>query len=175
MRPGTTALDGRFRPGLHYFVGGNTKVYGGALFRLRHRTSGKSFTPMALSPAWPVGYDEFEPYYTAAEDLFHVHGLRGEDPTEPLGKRTLSPIRRSATSPASRRSATHWNARATIHSLCRSAILLGRGRGWPCSRNSLLHPLQRVRRLSLPHQRQGRRAGHLRRSRRCGLTRISRW
>ena len=28
--------EGRtFHPGLHYFVGGNTKVYGGALFRLR--------------------------------------------------------------------------------------------------------------------------------------------
>jgi choline dehydrogenase-like flavoprotein len=36
-----------------------------------------------VSPAWPLGYDVFEPYYGEAERLFHVHGLRGEDPTEP--------------------------------------------------------------------------------------------
>src|SRR4029453_15869327 len=36
-----------------------------------------------ISPAWPVGYDEFEPYYTEAERLYHVDGNRGEDPTEP--------------------------------------------------------------------------------------------
>ena len=27
--------------------------------------------------------EAFEPYYQAAEELYHVHGLRGEDPTEP--------------------------------------------------------------------------------------------
>ena len=31
----------------------------------------------------PLGYDVFEPYYCKAETLFHVHGKRGEDPTEP--------------------------------------------------------------------------------------------
>ena len=36
-----------------------------------------------LSPAWPIGYDEMEPYYTLAEQLYCVHGARGEDPTEP--------------------------------------------------------------------------------------------
>jgi choline dehydrogenase-like flavoprotein len=36
-----------------------------------------------VSPAWPLGYDVFEPYYCEAEALFHVHGQRGEDPTEP--------------------------------------------------------------------------------------------
>src|SRR5262249_17750981 len=35
-----------------------------------------------LSPAWPVDYDDFEPWYTAAEWLYHVHGNAGEDPTE---------------------------------------------------------------------------------------------
>ena len=72
-----------FRPGLHYWVGGNSKVYGSALFRLRE----KDFTGVrhedGLSPAWPVGYDVFEPYYCQAEALFHVHGQRGEDPHEP--------------------------------------------------------------------------------------------
>jgi len=76
--------DGRtFRPGLHYFVGGNSKVYGGVLLRLRERDFDEIKHPDGISPAWPVKYDVFEPYYQAAEELFHVHGLRGEDPTEP--------------------------------------------------------------------------------------------
>ena len=36
-----------------------------------------------ISPAWPITYDDLEPYYTQAENLYHVHGKRGEDPTEP--------------------------------------------------------------------------------------------
>jgi choline dehydrogenase-like flavoprotein len=76
--------DGKsFHPGLHYFVGGNTKVYGGALFRLREKDFGEVVHCDGVSPAWPLGYDAFEPYYTEAETLFHVHGLRGADPTEP--------------------------------------------------------------------------------------------
>jgi choline dehydrogenase-like flavoprotein len=71
-----------FRPGLHYFVGGNSKVYGGVLLRLRKEDFGEIRHPDGISPAWPVGYDEFEPYYQAAEELYHVHGQRGEDPTE---------------------------------------------------------------------------------------------
>jgi choline dehydrogenase-like flavoprotein len=35
------------------------------------------------SPAWPLVYEELEPYYTAAERMYQVHGARGEDPTEP--------------------------------------------------------------------------------------------
>ncbi|MGI4795740.1 MAG: GMC oxidoreductase [Janthinobacterium lividum] len=73
----------KFHPGLHYFVGGNSKVYGSALFRLRERDFGELQHKDGISPAWPVGYDEFEPYYTKAEALYHVHGQRGEDPTEP--------------------------------------------------------------------------------------------
>ena len=72
-----------FHPGLHYFVGGNTKVYGGALFRLREKDFGELVHSDGVSPAWPLGYDVFEPYYTRAEQLFHVHGQRGIDPTEP--------------------------------------------------------------------------------------------
>ncbi len=76
--------DGRsFHPGLHYYVGGNSKVYGSALLRLRERDFGELRHKDGVSPAWPVGYDVFEPYYAAAETLYHVHGQRGEDPTEP--------------------------------------------------------------------------------------------
>ncbi len=72
-----------FRPGLHRFVGGNSKVYGAALFRLRERDFGEVRHKDGVSPAWPLGYDAFEPYYTQAEALYHVHGQRGEDPNEP--------------------------------------------------------------------------------------------
>jgi choline dehydrogenase-like flavoprotein len=72
-----------FHPGLHYFVGGNSKVFGGVLLRLRERDFGEVRHADGVSPAWPLGYDIFEPYYGVAEKLFHVHGLRGEDPTEP--------------------------------------------------------------------------------------------
>ncbi len=72
-----------FAPQLHYFVGGNSKVYGGALFRLRERDFGEVVHAGGISPAWPLDYAAFEPWYQAAEDLFEVHGERGEDPLEP--------------------------------------------------------------------------------------------
>ena len=76
--------DGRsFQPGLHYYVGGNSKVYGAALFRLRERDFEAIQHKDGLSPEWPLKYEDFEPYYTEAEKLFVVHGKRGEDPTEP--------------------------------------------------------------------------------------------
>ncbi len=72
-----------FHPGLHYWVGGNSKVYGAALFRLREADFGEVRHADGLSPAWPLGYAAFEPYYCQAEALFRVRGQRGEDPTEP--------------------------------------------------------------------------------------------
>jgi len=72
-----------FRPGIHYFVGGNTKVYGSALMRLRERDFGKAKHHDGVSPAWPITYEDLAPYYTKAEHLYHVHGLRGSDPMEP--------------------------------------------------------------------------------------------
>src|SRR5579872_7362447 len=76
--------DGRsFHPGLHYFVGGNSKVYGAALLRLREKDFGDLRHADGVSPAWPIAYADFEPWYAEAERLFHVHGVRGEDPNEP--------------------------------------------------------------------------------------------
>lgn len=72
----------QFHPGIQYFVGGNTKVYGAALFRLRPQDFGEIRHYGGLSPAWPIGYDELEPYYSQAEQLYQVHGEHGEDPTE---------------------------------------------------------------------------------------------
>jgi choline dehydrogenase-like flavoprotein len=72
-----------FQPQVHYYVGGATKLYGAALYRLRKEDFGELRHHDGISPAWPISYDELEPYYTQAEALYHVHGARGEDPTEP--------------------------------------------------------------------------------------------
>ncbi len=72
-----------FHPGIHYYVGGNTKVYGAALFRLREHDFQELRHHDGVSPAWPLSYNDFEPYYTQAEHLYHVHGKHGVDPTDP--------------------------------------------------------------------------------------------
>jgi choline dehydrogenase-like flavoprotein len=70
-------------PHTNYAVGGNTKFYGAALFRLRREDFGELKHWGGISPAWPIGYEDLEPYYTRAERLYHVHGARGLDPTDP--------------------------------------------------------------------------------------------
>jgi choline dehydrogenase-like flavoprotein len=72
-----------FHPGIHYNVGGNSKVYGAALLRMRAQDFGEVKHHGGISPEWPIRYDDLEPYYTQAEHLYHVHGRHGEDPTGP--------------------------------------------------------------------------------------------
>lgn len=72
-----------YRPGVHYFVGGNTKVYGAALPRFRKEDFDALEHEGGTSPAWPITYEELEPYYVEAEQLYRVHGAAGQDPTEP--------------------------------------------------------------------------------------------
>jgi choline dehydrogenase-like flavoprotein len=72
-----------FQPQIHYFVGGATKLYGAALYRLRREDFGELKHHGGISPPWPIDYDDMEPYYTKAEQLYQVRGARGEDPTEP--------------------------------------------------------------------------------------------
>ena len=72
-----------FQPQVHYCVGGATKLYGAALYRFRKEDFGELRHHGGVSPAWPIAYEEMEPYYMAAERLYQVHGARGEDPTEP--------------------------------------------------------------------------------------------
>ena len=81
--PGATPDGEEFQPQIHYYVGGATKLYGAALYRLRAEDFGELRHHDGISPAWPIGYDEMEPYYTLAEQRYQVHGARGEDPTEP--------------------------------------------------------------------------------------------
>ncbi len=76
--------DGKpLHPHTNYCVGGNTKFYGAALFRLRKEDFGEVRHYGGISPAWPISYEELEPYYLRAEHLYHVHGERGADPAEP--------------------------------------------------------------------------------------------
>jgi choline dehydrogenase-like flavoprotein len=72
-----------FQPQVHYFVGGATKMYGAALYRLRREDFGELREYDGISPAWPISYDEMEPFYGKAEQMYQVHGERGVDPTEP--------------------------------------------------------------------------------------------
>jgi choline dehydrogenase-like flavoprotein len=72
-----------FNPGQFYFVGGHTKFYGTAMFRFRERDFDATEHEDGISPAWPIGYADLEPYYAQAERLFGVHGRAGDDPTEP--------------------------------------------------------------------------------------------
>src|SRR6266536_2836431 len=77
--------EGRpLHPHTNYYVGGNTKFYGAALFRLRERDFGELVHHGGTSPAWPISYADLEPYYAEAERIYQVHGERGVDPTEPL-------------------------------------------------------------------------------------------
>ncbi|MFV0432643.1 MAG: FAD-dependent oxidoreductase [Leucobacter sp.] len=89
----------RFKPGVYYYVGGNTKVYGACLPRFRE--SDFQATPHCdgESPAWPVSYAELEPHYQAAETLLRAHGMLGEDPTEPPHSKgyALPPLQHEAT------------------------------------------------------------------------------
>ncbi|MSY00682.1 MAG: FAD-dependent oxidoreductase, partial [Actinobacteria bacterium] len=63
-----------FVPGVHYFVGGNSKVYGASLPRFSRYDFGVLKHQEGISPAWPFTYDDLEPFYYKAEELYRVHG-----------------------------------------------------------------------------------------------------
>jgi choline dehydrogenase-like flavoprotein len=87
-----TWLDGEgneFHPAMHYFVGGSTKVYGAALVRLRKEDFGDVQHAEGVSPAWPIQYEDLEPYYNEAEKLFFVHGSPAGDPHGPPRSESL--------------------------------------------------------------------------------------
>ncbi|WP_420454061.1 GMC oxidoreductase [Rubrivirga sp.] len=77
------ATGDRFRPGMYYWLGGNSKVYGSALLRNRPQDFGDLATLDGVSPAWPISYADLAPFYDRAEAVYHVHGDRGADPFEP--------------------------------------------------------------------------------------------
>lgn len=86
-RPKETWLEAGgvpFNPGNYYYVGGNSKFYGAVLIRYRKEDFSEMEHFGGVSPAWPFSYEEFEPWYSRAEQLFRVRGALGDDPTEPF-------------------------------------------------------------------------------------------
>lgn len=138
------------QPGVHYFVGGATKMYGAALYRQRERDFGEFRHQDGLSPAWPMSYAEIEPYYTRAESLYQVHDARGEDLNE-------RPYPRPAVSHEPRIQQLRDDlVRAGYHPVSR-AVRHPVGRRRPAVQR--MRPLSRLRWLFLPSSRQGRRRG----------------
>jgi len=64
-------------------VGGPTKFYGAAMYRMRESDFRATKHEAGESPAWPITYADLEHYYCEAEQLYRVHGAPEGDPTEP--------------------------------------------------------------------------------------------
>lgn len=80
-------------------VGGSTAVFAMVMDRFRPTDFQPKRFPAttssaSLSPAWPVQYEELEPYYREAEALFHVQG--SDDPLAPTRTQLLNPPPESA-------------------------------------------------------------------------------
>ena len=103
--------------------------------------------PDGLSPAWPIGYDVFEPYYQQAEELYHVHGQRGEDPTEPLVERAVRVSADHATSRASSSCSTGSSATGHRPFHLPVGVLLDEVDGRPTP-TFAVHQVRGLRRLS---------------------------
>ena len=112
--------DGKpFQPQIHYYVGGATKMYGAALYRLRPEDFGEIKHVDGISPAWPLTYDDFEPWYSAAEQLYQVHGEHGRTRPRATG-RSSTRGRRSRMSRGCSRSPTAWPRAAGTRSTPRA-------------------------------------------------------
>ena len=114
-----------------------------------------------VSPAWPISYDDLEPYYTAGRASLSRarRARRGSD--RAAGERAVSASGGQPRAAHPAVAATTSRAGAAGRSTCRSAS---------CSTSSNphdqpLHPLRHLRRLSVPGVRQVRRPGRLRRPR----------
>ena len=111
---------GTFHPGIHYNVGGNSKVYGAALLRMRAQDFGEVKHHGGISPEWPIRYNDLESYYTQAEHLYHVHGnlVRTQPNQRPARPTSIQLLR---TNPESKSYTTTGRSAATSPSTCRSA------------------------------------------------------
>ncbi len=86
-RPKEEWLDGQgtpFNPGNYYYIGGNSKFFGAVFFRYRKEDFDVLEHFDGVSPAWPFSYEELEPWYCKAEQLFNVRGPAEGDATEPF-------------------------------------------------------------------------------------------
>ena len=146
--------DKAFQPQVHYCVGGATKLYGAALYRLREEDFGELRHHDGISPAWPIDYAEMEPYYSLAEQRYEVHGARGEDPTEPpaVGAVSVSRGQPRAPHPAALRRPGGRRAPAVPRAV-RRPPRRARHAAQP------LRALRHLRRLPVPGAREVRRRG----------------
>lgn len=72
-----------FLPGNYYYVGGNSKFFGAVMYRYRKEDFKARPHLDGGSPGWPIRYEDLEPWYERAEEVFHVRGAVEQDPTEP--------------------------------------------------------------------------------------------
>ncbi|SEN18860.1 Choline dehydrogenase [Stigmatella aurantiaca] len=79
----TTFIRDVQRRGIRSTVGGESKFYGAALYRLRESDFCVRSTDHGESPAWPLTYADLEPFYDEGERLYSVHGSPEGDPSEP--------------------------------------------------------------------------------------------
>ena len=119
------ASGGWFSPGVHYFVGGNTKVYGAALPRLRQEDFGEIQHAGVSRLAWPISYEDLAPYYDRAERLFWVHGEAGADPTDPPRSGPF-PFPPMPPDPYMAELAERFRSRVCIRRRCRWVSIIGR-------------------------------------------------
>ena len=93
-----------------------------------------------VSPAWPFSYDELEPWYSAAEQLYQVRGTTDQDPTEPFHSRdypfkpvpdepAIAKVRENP-APALPRPRHSW---ATMTARWRGDGAEAAGAGWPAA------------------------------------------
>ena len=151
-----------FSPEQNYYVGGNTKFYGAALFRLRPEDFGVIQHHGGLSPAWPLSYQDFEPYLRRGRaSLPRARGGRRGSHRGPTQQRVPLSGRAARTPhPGAARRPGEAGA-PPLASAARGDARPGRARRThPRQR---LHPLQPSGRVPLPGQRQGGRPGRLRR------------
>ena len=156
--------DDEFTPEQNYYVGGNTKFYGAALFRLRPQDFGEIRHHGGMSPAWPFSYADFEPWYAAAEELYVVHGEAGEDPTD--GPRS-GPYPYPRVEHEPRIQQLHDDLVRLGHhpSHLPIGVMLDQDVNGDAIAHQPMHSLQPRRRVPVSRERQGRRADGLRRPR----------
>ena len=135
---------------MQYYVGGNSKFYGGVLWRLRPADFGRSAHADGESAAWPIGYDDLEPYYGLAERVYGVRGTIGADPTEP-----------PHSAPYAHPALPHEPPMARLRRLASTGCARSSPRSRLVRRRRRLHPLSDLRRVSVPDRCQGRRRDQL--------------
>lgn len=67
----------------YYYVGGNSKFFGAVMYRYRKEDFKARPHLDGSSPGWPMSYEDLEPWYARAEEIFRVRGALDQDPTEP--------------------------------------------------------------------------------------------